>query len=305
MEDSASSSEPSASANQGVDSSPFSPETFKLNWSKQDIEQRIGFSGGRFTNVNKVVTAIAAVFLTIAFYAMLIYLFQPRPAMRWFTHMFLERGIVPYSIVFFFFWSISILFIKARKLRYQKRALDLAAVPQQPDFVLTPSTARGVLERIYTLVDDTKHFVLLNRIERALSNLHNIGQISEVSDILRTQAEYDEEQVTSSYGLLNGFVWAIPVLGFVGTVLGLSQAISAFGSTLETGSDITAIKESLKSVTGGLANAFETTLIALVAALIVQLLLTFLQQKELEFLDQCNDYCHAHVVSKLRLIKNS
>jgi biopolymer transport protein ExbB/TolQ len=207
-------------------------------------------------------------------------------------------------VVLFFFWSITILFFKSRKLRFQREALALAAVPQQPDFVLTPTTARAVLDRIYTLVDDTRHFLLLNRIERALSNLQNIGQVNEVSDILRTQAEYDEEQLTSSYGLLNGFVWAIPVLGFIGTVLGLSQAIAAFGGTLETANDLSVIKDSLKSVTGGLANAFETTLIALMAALIIQLLLTFLQQAELEFLDECNDYCHSHVVSKLRLVKN-
>src|SRR5436305_13044994 len=103
MEHSAPSPEPPLAAKQAADANPFSPETFKLNWSKQDIEQRIGFSGGRFTNVNTVVTAIAAVILTIAFYAMLIYLFQPRPTMRWFTHMFLERGFVLYSSVFFFF----------------------------------------------------------------------------------------------------------------------------------------------------------------------------------------------------------
>jgi biopolymer transport protein ExbB/TolQ len=84
----------------------------------------------------------------------------------------------------------------------------------------------------------------------------------------------------------------------------LSQAIAAFGGTLETANDLSVIKDSLKSVTGGLANAFETTLIALMAALIIQLLLTFLQQAELEFLDECNDYCHSHVVSKLRLVKN-
>jgi biopolymer transport protein ExbB/TolQ len=281
---------------------PFTSAEFQLNWAKHDIEQRFGFTGGRFTNVNKVLSFLVGVFLSTVFYLGVIYGMNANPTAKWIRHMFVARGAVPYFVVFFFFWSLAILFFKDRKVSFQRKALALSAVPRQTEFILTRETARMVLDRIYTLVDDTRNFILLNRIERALSNLQNIGHINEVSDILRAQAEYDEEQLTSSYGLLNGFVWAIPVLGFIGTVLGLSQAIGAFGGTLETADDLSAIKDSLKSVTGGLANAFETTLIALVAALIIQMLLTFLQQRELEFLDECNDYCHANVVSRLRLV---
>ena len=64
-----------------------------------------------------------------------------------------------------------------------------------------------------------------------------------------------------------------------------------------------AIRGSLESVTVGLATAFETTLVALVCALILQLLITYLQGRESEFLDDCNDYCHANVVARLRLIR--
>ena len=65
--------------------------------------------------------------------------------------------------------------------------------------------------------------------------------------------------------------------------------------------DLAAIKVNLQDVTSGLATAFETTLVALVAALIIQLYTNFLQQKESDFLDECNDYCQTHVTAKLRL----
>jgi biopolymer transport protein ExbB/TolQ len=281
--------------------SPFKSDDFQLNWSKRDFEQRLGFRGGRFTTVNRWLSFLLGLALTLAFYAVLIFVLQRWPQAQWFTAMFLARGICPYPTMLLFFWALAILFIKGRKLDLQEEALRLSAVPQQPDFELTPTTARTVLERIHSLVDSTSHFLLLNRIERALSNLKNIGQVSDVSSILKTQAEYDEEQMTSSYSLVNGFVWAIPVLGFIGTVLGLSQAIGAFGLTLQAGGDMSAIKESLQTVTAGLATAFETTLIALVAALIIQLMITFRQSREGEFLDACNDYCHASVAAKLRL----
>ena len=197
---------------------------------------------------------------------------------------------------------MSILFVKKRKLSFQRKALDLKPFPDDPDFLLNADSAQHVIAVIHRLVDDSRHFVLLNRIERALSNLRNIGRISDVSDILQTQAEYDEGYQDSSFRLINGFIWAIPVLGFIGTVLGLSSSIGEFGTMVEvSGGDPDALKASLGGITSGLSTAFETTLIALVAALIVQLRLTFTQQAESVFLDECSDYCHAHVVSKLRL----
>jgi biopolymer transport protein ExbB/TolQ len=185
------------------------------------------------------------------------------------------------------------------------RTLGLPFMPQEPDFELTPATARSVRERMCSMVDNPHHFILLNRIDLALANLHNIGHAADVATILKIQAENDEAQVASSYGLVQGFMWAIPVLGFIGTVLGLSEAIGAFGGTIKAGGDMNAIRSSLESVTGGLATAFETTLVALVCALLLQLLVSFLQARESDFLDSCNDICHKHLAGKLRLVTTS
>lgn len=299
--------EPTASAavsaeSMGATANPFSAEEFRLNWSKRDIEQRLGFRGGRFTSVNKGLTFLMGLLLTATFYSILIFGLQRLPEARWFTAMFLERGLSPYPTMLLFFWGVAILFVKWRKLNLQAEALTLSAVPQQPDFVLNRESARAVLNRVHSLVDNARHFLLLNRIERALSNLQNIGQVGDVATILRNQADYDEEHIASSYGLVHSFLWAIPVLGFIGTVIGLRAAIGALGITLRAGGDITAIREGLQAVTAGLATKFETTLVALICAVILQLLLAFLQSREGEFLDECNDYCHAHVASKLKLI---
>jgi biopolymer transport protein ExbB/TolQ len=285
-----------------VTASPFSAEEFQLNWTQRDIEQRLGFRGGRFTSVNKGLTFLIGLVVTALFFAVLIFGIQRIPEARPITAMFLERGVAPYPTMLLFFWALTILFIKSQKLKLQAEALTLSAVPQQPDFLLNRESARAVLARVHSLVDNAGHFLLLNRIERALSNLQNIGQVSDVSSILRNQADYDEEQIASSYSLVHSFLWAIPVLGFIGTVLGLRAAIGALGITLKAGGDIGAIREGLQAVTAGLATKFETTLIALICAVILQLLMAFMQSREGEFLDACNDYCHAHVASKLKLV---
>ena len=68
------------------------------------------------------------------------------------------------------------------------------------------------------------------------------------------------------------------------------------------GADIEVLKASLGGVTGGLAIAFETTLIALVLAMLIQLYMTFTLNKEEVFLDSCADYCHRNIISKMRAI---
>ena len=175
-------------------------------------------------------------------------------------------------------------------------------IPQDADFVLSVSTLNQVTDLMHRSVDDPRFFLLFNRINIALSNLRNLGRISDVDEILRSQAEHDESGMETSYSLLRGFVWAIPVLGFIGTVMGLSMAIGGFGEVLGKSSEITEITSSLKIVTGGLATAFETTLIALVLALTVQILVIFLKKSEEEFLDQCSEYCQRNIVNKLRIM---
>jgi biopolymer transport protein ExbB/TolQ len=182
--------------------------------------------------------------------------------------------------------------------------LNLSFLPMEPEFVLTATTARAVRERMGQMVDNPHHFLLLNRIDLALANLHNIGNPADVATILKIQSENDEAQMASSYGLVHGFMWTIPVLGFIGTVLGLSEAIGSFARVIQAGGDMEQIRSSLQNVTGGLATAFETTLIALVCAMIIQLMISFIQAGESRFLDDCNEVCHKQIAGRLRISKS-
>lgn len=269
----------------------------KLSWVKQDIEQRMAFHGGRFTSVNTWLSALLGALLTIICYGL--FLLFPDSSI---SEMFTDQGKIPYIIVCFTAWSLSILFLKWRKLSLQWKSLQFGVVPADHDFVLSVETVDEVMDNIYKTVDDPKHFVVFNRIVIALSNLRNLGRVADVDEILRSQAEHDESSMETSYALVRGFVWAIPVLGFIGTVLGLSKAIGGFGSVLQSTDDISMIKTALQGVTGGLATAFITTLQALVAALFIQLGLTFLKKSEEEFLDACGDYCVRRIVGRLRIM---
>jgi len=273
-----------------------------------DLERRIGFSGGRFTGPKPLPAFLAGSILTVVFYALVMWIDPHVPLAQPVTRAFLRQAnlwtVVPLCLLFFS--SVALLVGKILKLGVQKKAMGWAVVPASADFVLNENTAEAVLQRIQELVDQPDQFVILNRIERGLSNLHYLGQVSEVSSVLRGQAEDDEKTVASSFTLLQGLVWAMPVLGFVGTAQGLAFAMGRFRLVLgEQGTDLAAIKQSLQEVTLGLSTSFETTLVALVFALAIQVWITFRQRAELEFLDSCNDYCQRFVISKLRLATGS
>ena len=97
-------------------SNPFDKPATTLNWSKTDPEQRLGFSGGRYTSVNIYFTLVAGLLLTTAFYLIVIFGLRQVESAKFFCDMFTERGIIPYPTMLFFFWALAILYIKSRTL---------------------------------------------------------------------------------------------------------------------------------------------------------------------------------------------
>ena len=50
---------------------------------------------------------------------------------------------------------------------------------------------------------------------------------------LPSSSDADDIRIENSYTLVRGFIWAIPVLGFIGTILGLTDTINNFDGVLE------------------------------------------------------------------------
>ena len=274
-----------------------------LDWHLGDIEQRFGFRGGKYTDANMWFVFLATALIAGAFFIGLCHVpteIRNHPAVA----IILARGWTPYAMVSLFVLAMITLFVKWRKLAFQRKAFGIELIPVGTSFALTQETALDVLKALNDAVDDPKRFVLFNRIERALLNLKNVGNVSDVSEMLRASAENDENHVDSSYGLLSGIVWVIPILGFIGTVIGLSGAIGGFGAVLNSDASASSLKESLAPVTANLGVAFDTTFLALILAMAVQMAMTFLRRQEDLFLDACRDYAHCNIISRLKFMKN-
>ncbi|MDJ0592897.1 MAG: MotA/TolQ/ExbB proton channel family protein [Pleurocapsa sp. MO_226.B13] len=84
----------------------------------------------------------------------------------------------------------------------------------------------------------------------------------------------------SSYSVPRILVWAIPLLGFIGTVIGISGAVSGFSGFLENSGDVEQIKEGIGQVTSNLGLAFDTTLLALFLSVVVMIPLVLVERYE-------------------------
>jgi len=84
----------------------------------------------------------------------------------------------------------------------------------------------------------------------------------------------------ASYALPKILIWAVPVLGFIGTVLGIGKAIGSFEEFISQVEDIDVLRDGLIKVTEGLGTAFDTTFLALTVSLMVMIPLTLIERLE-------------------------
>ena len=122
---------------------------------------------------------------------------------------------------------------------------------------------------------------VLARRWRSLLELWSTTQSSlKVIDRLETDTEAFDLAQQNSYALPRILVWAIPILGFLGTVIGIGSAVGQFDTFLSNADDIDVLRDGLANVTGGLGTAFDTTFLALSISLIVMLPLTAVERQE-------------------------
>ncbi|MGC1273990.1 MAG: MotA/TolQ/ExbB proton channel family protein [Planctomycetaceae bacterium] len=99
------------------------------------------------------------------------------------------------------------------------------------------------------------------RLRDAVDHLAAPRSSGSLGDALQHLADLADDRLHGSYALHRNICWAIPILGFLGTVIGITLAIAEI--------DPEQLSGSLNEVTGGLAVAFDTTALALGLSLVL------------------------------------
>jgi biopolymer transport protein ExbB/TolQ/DNA-directed RNA polymerase subunit RPC12/RpoP len=209
--------------------------------------------------------------------------------------LFLDRGWVPFALVFLFGWSVVILYLKGKKIKRQKDSMLLDLLPSELSKDITQESVGKFVEHVHELPVGAGESFLVNRVQRGLEHFRVRNSNPEVAAVLTSQSDIDANAVQSSYTILNVFIWAIPILGFIGTVIGISAAVSG----IDMSGDVAEVKDSLNVVTSGLATAFDTTLIALVMSMFVMFPTSSLQKAEEDMLNSVDEYCNENLLKRL------
>lgn len=214
------------------------------------------------------------------------------------ANLFYKHFTVSFLNVMFFFWAMTICYLKLQKLKHQREALLLDVLPVELGKEINGQNVGSFIDNLYKLPLQLRDSLMVNRIRKALELFEVRQNVPQVNAMMQSQSAIDGSRIGGSYIMLRAFLWAIPLLGFIGTVVGLSHAIGGlnFGSDVQ---DVSKLMDSISAVTSGLGTAFDATLLGLILAVGLNFPLNSLTKHEDEMLNDIDAFCNEVLIPRL------
>ncbi len=182
---------------------------------------------------------------------------------------------VEYAEVTLFCVGLAALVLRGADVARQRRQIGVPLVgPGQPggddpaaaaDLAATLPAGDGYLPR---------------RLREALDLVVRTGSADDLEDHLKYLSDIDAARAAQGYGLVRFIVWAIPIMGFLGTVIGITVAIANLSPTQ---------LENISGVVAGLGTAFDTTATALALSMVLMFLQFVLDRYEQQLLARVDE----------------
>ena len=190
-----------------------------------------------------------------------------------------QRG--PTQIITLFMSGMLLAFLVSKWKRLSKQEKGCSAL----EFDIVNLNNIDDLRAIRSKVEQGNYLVN-KRIRRVLDVWESTGSSFQLERSADTDNDLFELSMVSSYSFPKVLLWAIPLTGFIGTVIGMSQAVGSFDVVLSNADNVDGLKDGLVQVTGGLGTAFDTTFLALVSSVILAFPLSVCEKKEDQLLSQ-------------------
>ena len=203
-----------------------------------------------------------------------------------------------------FLWGIMILVYKCILLKHEARTLGRFA-PESEGLEIAPevdllqgarSISRDRAGILSDLIDsksqshDLRNKILPYIMARGLERYHITGSVPEATETIMGRLEVAAEQQESELSMLRYLVWAVPSIGFIGTVRGISVALQRADEALQG---------DISGVTSALGVAFNSTLVALFISILLMLLIHLLQSGQEGLILRLQTFCREQLIDKL------
>jgi hypothetical protein len=189
-------------------------------------------------------------------------------------------------------WASLILFSRYLELRRQRRAFDLPLLPTEEGARILHEDARRLQRELDAAVGRRGPLILANLIRVTLGKFATSRSSQGLAETVKTQAEVDQGRLVTSMATVHYLAWAIPALGFLGTVRGLAGSLTMTSRVEEDTASF------IEGATRHLTVAFDCTLVALALSLVVMFLIHSMQRDEEALIIDCQQYCLDNLVHR-------
>jgi biopolymer transport protein ExbB/TolQ len=190
-------------------------------------------------------------------------------------------------------WSLLLLARQAHETRKGRKQLDLDYVKIGEGQVVLPEDARVYSRPLEQLPKQEQDGFLPRLLMVAYNRFGATRSVQDAAEAVRTECEFETASMDTKLSMVRFTAWAIPAVGFVGTVRGIGAALQEAQGAM--GGDIS-------GVTMGLGVTFNATLTALVSCIIVMFWMHQLQQYQDRLVLDGRTYVDRQLLRKMRVV---
>jgi biopolymer transport protein ExbB/TolQ len=190
-----------------------------------------------------------------------------------------------------FLWTLVFAGRKFVALRRQRKPLAAGTIAVPAGIRVLPEDVREWGRQLENLPADERDLILPRVMQRALKRFGETRNVQDTSTTVHDICESEAARLDSELSAIRFTVWAIPAIGFIGTVRGIGQAL--LGAQL-------AFQGDTSVVTAGLSVAFNSTFVALTLSIVLMYALHEIQLAQERLVLDTERYVDEHLIEHLR-----
>ena len=189
-------------------------------------------------------------------------------------------------------WALSLIGYQASEVARNRRLLDKDYIELGEGRVVLPDDARAYGRPIESLPRDEQEMLLPRALMVALNRFGATRSVQDSAEAVRAECENELDRLDAQLSMVRFTAWAIPAVGFVGTVRGIGRALQEAQGALHG---------DISGVTLGLGVTFNATLTALVSCILVMFFLHQLQQAQDRLVLDARMYVDRRLIRNMRV----
>ena len=188
-------------------------------------------------------------------------------------------------------WALFIMGFKGMMILRQRALLDQDFIPLAEGVRILPEDTRELARQVQALPENRRRALLPRALLAGLQRFNTTRSVQDVASAVHSYCEAEGDRLESELSMIRYIAWAIPSIGFLGTVRGIGDALNQAHQ---------AIEGNIFGVTRSLGVAFNSTLIALLVSLLLMFVLHQLQLLQERFILNTEDYCEEKLIQRLQ-----